>query len=302
MKSVVRNRIAAATVLVATGVLVAVTGYTDNHRNLKIKGVASVEMERSLTSIEGDMVARMEAQEVATIIEKIDNISLASYAELQEARALYENASVDAKAYIDEEQLVRAEETYEQLEAEREGMFAEAALVGDLDEMLNYAGCEIQTSGNEYLDSMVQDLIQKATTEDMTRSEKLKACYCYMVYNYSYAYNYNYSYGSEAKSVAWATAFLRDGYGACNNWSSAFMYVARALGYETELYYGSTAASRGGATEHYWPVIKMDGVDYVFDPQVEADMYRKSGYISFRRYGISGSVADAKYYFSTVVQ
>lgn len=302
MKSLLRTGIATAVVLTATGALVAITNYTDNHRILKVDGVASVEMSNSLASIENDMAARMEAQEVATIIGKIDHVSLTSYAELQEARELYENASSSARAYIDEEQLIIAEETYAQLEAEREELLAEARANGDIDGMLDYTYCDVQSSGNEYLDSMVQELIQKATTEDMSRSEQLKACYCYMVSNYSYAYNYNYSYGNGPKSVAWATAFLRDGYGACNNWSSAFMYVARALGYDTELYYGSTATSRGGSTEHYWPVIRIDGTDYVFDPQVEADMYRKSGNISFHRYGLAGNAADAKYFFSTVVQ
>lgn len=302
MKISLRTRIAGTVLLAATGVLVAVTDYTDKHKILEVDAASPVEMSASLTMVESDIVARVEAQEVATIIDKIDNISLSSYSEIQEARALYENASRDARAYIDETPLVEAEQTYALLETERANLLAEAKATGDIDGLLDYTACDVTYSGNAYLDALVQELIQNATTEDMSRSEQLRACYNYMVNNYSYAYNYNYSYGSSAKSIVWATAFLRDGYGACNNWSSAFMYVARALGYEADLYYGSTATSGGGSVEHYWPVLRLDGTEYVFDPQVEADMTRRSGVISYRRYGLTGTSADAKYFFSRIVE
>lgn len=302
MKISLRTRIAAGTLVVATGALVAVTNYIDIHRPLKVWNETPVEMHASLVTIENDMVARMEAEEVATVIDKIDTISLASYAEIQEARALYENASGDARAYIDEAHLLEAEEAYAQLEAEREEQLAEARANGDIDAMLEYASCDVQYSGYENLDAQIQQLIQNATTSDMSRSEQLKACYIYMIENYYYEYNYNYSYGNGPKSVAWANAFLRDGYGSCNHWSATFMYVARALGYECDLYYGGTATSSGSSVEHYWPVLRIDGTEYVFDPQVEADIARKAGGIRYMRYGITGDVVAQKYYFSQIVQ
>jgi transglutaminase-like putative cysteine protease len=166
---------------------------------------------------------------------------------------------------------------------------------------LDYAPCTIQNSGDSYLDTLVQEFIQSATTEGMSRSEQVQACYDYMVANYSYGSNSNYNYADSRHSVAWATAFLRDGYGTCNEWSSAFVYILRALGYDTDLYYGATAASGGGSAEHYWPVVHIDGVDYVFDPQVEGDLTRKSGVNAHKRFGLYGSSANAKYYFSQIV-
>lgn len=302
MKISLKKGIAAGMVVAAAGALLAITSYTDTHRILEIEDSSPVTMNASLLAVEEDMEARMEAQEVAIVINKIDTITLASFYELQEARELYEGASKGARAYIDETQLLEAEQLYAELESMRERLLAEAQEEYDIYGILEYASCDVQTSGNEYLDTLVQEFIQKATTADMNRSEQLKACYDYMVWNYDYAYNYNYDYSSGKKSIAWATAFLRDGYGACNNWSSAFMYVARALGYEVDLYYGSTATSRNGNVEHYWPVFRIDGTEYVFDPQVEGDITRRTGVISNKRFGLTGSAADEKYFFSRIVQ
>lgn len=302
MKISLRTGIAAGVVVAATGVLLAITNYMDNHRVFEITCDEPAVMSGSLTAVKEDMAIRMEAEEVATVIGRIDTISLSSYYELQEARALYESASDAARAYIDESQLIEAEKAYAELERKRKSLLSDAMAQGDLDGILDYAACNIQYSGDANLDSLVQELIQDAVTPGMSRSEQLRACYDYMIRNYDYGYNYNYSYGNGKKSVAWATAILRDGYGACNNWSSAFMYVARALGYEVDLYYGRTAASRGGSAEHYWPVIRIEGMEYVFDPQVEGDITRRTGVIAYKRFGLSEAEADGKYFFQQIVE
>lgn len=302
MKISLRTGIAAGVVVAATGVLLAITSYMDNHRVFEMTCNEPAVMCDSLTAVKKDMIVRIEAEEVATVIGRIDTISLSSYYELQEARALYESASNAARAYIDETQLVEAEKAYAELERQRTGLLSDAISRGDLNGMLDYAACNIQYSGDDNLDCLVQELIQNAVTPEMSRSEQLRACYDYMIRNYDYAYNYNYSYGNGKKSAAWATAFLRDGYGACNNWSAAFMYVARALGYEVDLYYGSTATSRGGSVEHYWPVIRIEDMEYVFDPQVESDITRRTGVIAYKRFGLSESVADGKYFFQKIVE
>lgn len=302
MKITFKKKITASVAMVAIGALLVVTNYINLSRPIKIDYSQQVEMNSSMPGLQQDLLARAEAQEVATVIGRISNISLSSYQEIQEARELFEQASGSAKAYIDEKQLLEVEIAYAELEQQRADLLAEAIVDGDIYGVLEYASYDVQYSGNEYLDSLVQDLIDKATDENMSRSEKLKACYDYMVLNYEYGYNYNYSYGNGPKSVAWATAFLRDGYGACNNWSSAFLYVARALGYDVDLYYGSTANSRGGSYEHYWPVFHMDGTDYIFDPQVEHDITKKTGVIRYMRFGLTGSQASAKYFFSQVIQ
>ena len=176
MKILLKKGIAAGMVVAATGALLAITSYTDIHRILEIEGTSPVAMSTSLIAVGEDMDARMEAQEVAIVINKIDTVTLASYYELQEARELYEGASEGARAYIDETQLLEAEQLYEELESKREGLLAEAQKKNDIYGVLEYAPCNIQNSGTEYLDTLVQEFIQKATTPDMSRSEQIKAC------------------------------------------------------------------------------------------------------------------------------
>ncbi len=299
MKVIVQKGIAAGVIVAATGILITATACIEQNRTVRLESSVPVSMCQTAAVFQAELTAKQEAQEVATVIGNMQTVSLASYTELQDARMLYDNASSAAQAYVDEGQLLEAEAAYAELEEQREAMLQLAEESGNLDEILEYAPCQTQTSGDAVLDELVQELIQKATTDDMTRSEQLKACYTYMVKNYTYGFNYNYQQQGTAKSVLWATVLLRDGYGACNNWSSAFMYVARALGYETDLYYGATAAAGGGTTEHYWPVIRIHDREYVFDPQVEADMTRRSGTIAYKRYGIAGS---SKYYYQRTIE
>lgn len=301
MKMRLKKGLAISGLAIATAALVAGTDYTDKHRVLEVNCTALTQMDSEFENIEADLLAQQEAQSVAAAIASIDKVSLTSYSELQEVRSLYDNASAGAKEYIDEEQLLAAEEAYVRLETERQTLLSAAEANGDLIGILDYASCDIQTSGDVYLDALVQEFISSAVSPDMSRGEQVAACYDYMVANYAYGSNYNYSYAASRHSVAWATAFLRDGYGTCNEWSAAFVYVLRALGYDADLYYGGTATSGGGSVEHYWPVVHIDGVDYVFDPQVEGDMTRKSGVNSHSRFGLSGSSASTKYYASRIV-
>lgn len=301
MKMTLKKGLAIGSLAIATAALLAVTDYTNKHRVIEFSMNSNEAMSSDFEMLEKDFAAQEEAQSIALAISGIERISLTSYADIQEARALYDHASAEAKGYINEADLLEAEATYEKLENERQEKLLEAERCDDLEGILDYAPCSVQGSGNEYLDELVQSYIDKATTPDMSRSEKLTACYDYMVANYDYDSNYNYDYSCGRHSVAWAVSFLRDGYGTCNQWSSAFMYVSKALGYDAELYYGATASSRGGSTEHYWPVIHVNGTSYIFDPQVERDMTRKSGINSHRRFGLYGESADAKYYFSNIV-
>lgn len=302
MKISLKTGAGAGMMLAMAASLVLITDYTDRHEQIQIETVETVAMSTSMEQIETEIAARIEAEEVSAVIARLDTVSLSSHNEILAARQLYENTSGDARAYINEQDLLDAESAYAQLEQDRAARLTEAIAGGDVMQVLEYADVQVQGSGDAYLDSLVQDFIAKATTDDMSRSEQLKACYDYMVANYSYGYNYNCNYGSGKKSVAWAAAFLRDGYGACNNWSSAFTYIARALGYDCRLCYGSTASSRGGSVEHYWPSIAVEGTEFIFDPQVEGDMTRRSGVNRHKRFGLTGAAASAKYYFSTTTE
>ncbi len=301
MKMTLKTGVSMGGLAIATAVLLAAADYTDHHKTIEANALDCISMSSDMDRLEADLLAQQEAQSITAVIASIDKITLTSYADLQEARELYENASYGAREYLDEEQLLAAEEIYASLEAERQTLLMDAEAEGELAGILDYAPYNIQRSGDADLDALVQDLIDCAVSPDMSRSQQVAACYDYMVANYSYASNYHYSDTADSRVAAWASVFLQEGYGTCNEWSAAFVYVLRSLGYDADLCYGATAASGGGSVEHYWPVVHIDGIDYVFDPQVEYDMTRKSGVNSHSRFGLYGASADAKYYFSQIV-
>lgn len=242
-----------------------------------------------------------EAEQVISILDNVRVVTLSSGNEIAEARVAYNNASEEAKRLIDEQQLIEAENAYEELGIIQSDNLNAATQNGDLAGVLNYGIVAPKTSGNAYLDSLVSDAIENATTEEMDSYSKVQACYTYMCQNYSYAYNGNYQY-SDQKSIVWAISFLRDGYGTCNQFSASFKYIMNALGYDARLCYGTTASSRGGAVEHYWTVVSINGVDYIFDPQVERDISRKRGAQTYERFGLTTSQLSSKYFYNTTVQ
>ena len=59
--------------------------------------------------------------------------------------------------------------------------------------------------------------------------------------------------------------------------------MTRAIGLETYLQNGQTSSSKGGFTGHTWCTIMINGVPYLFDPQVE-DNIAKGGAIYYYRF------------------
>ena len=136
-------------------------------------------------------------------------------------------------------------------------------------------------SGYPELDSLVNDLIARITTSDMNNYQKVWALYEYFIDNITYsrgmdAHTGEYSSSDKAttpKEVLWATDLLNSGQGCCYNYSSAFMYIMRALGYDAHLVSGNVPKYGGGVTPHCWLYVNLDGTAYTFDPDVDMNYY-----------------------------
>ena len=49
---------------------------------------------------------------------------------------------------------------------------------------------------------------------------------------------------------------------------------------------GKTKSSAGGYSSHVWVTVRIDGVDYLFDPQVEQRIAQRNGnVIQYYRFG-----------------
>lgn len=131
------------------------------------------------------------------------------------------------------------------------------------------------TSGDEDLDVYVQAIYDECTTDGMTQLEKLRACYDY-VRGFSYL-GRNRPLDDSVKTLSYELAkgyalkIFQTGKGDCYNFTAAFLFLARGLGYNAEgiVGYCGYMWSRG-AIAHGWVTITMDdGSVYLFDPQIE---------------------------------
>ncbi len=138
-------------------------------------------------------------------------------------------------------------------------------------------------SGYEELDTLVSELIASVTTEDMNNYNKVWACYEYLIDNITYSRGmeaHTGEYSASDKSVTptevlWATDLLNSGQGCCYNYSAAFMYIMRALGYDAHLVSGNVPKYGGGVTPHCWLYVNLRGQQYTFDPDLDMNFYTR---------------------------
>jgi len=139
----------------------------------------------------------------------------------------------------------------------------------DADYILNNAQLYPTSTGEDYCDEIVWQTLNQITTEDMTTAEKVRACYDYLVDTCTYGDNVLRLDFPEDNGTARAYGMLVGHVGACDDYSCAFAALTRAIGLNCYTVYGQTARADGGYTGHIWCVIAVDGVEYVFDPQID---------------------------------
>ena len=140
-----------------------------------------------------------------------------------------------------------------------------------------------QKSGYEELDTLVDQLLAQVVTEDMNGYKKAWACYEYLVDNISYSRGMDANTGMYSSSdpattpteVLWATDLLNSGMGCCYHYSSAYVYILRAIGFEAHLVSGNVPAYGGGVTPHCWLYVTIDGKNYIFDPDLDMNYYKR---------------------------
>ncbi len=143
-------------------------------------------------------------------------------------------------------------------------------------------------SGSQLLDNMITYLLSQITTPEMTTYDKAKACYDWLITYMQYgtpgfdlvdADPVNFvTYGDYIGYVALVSAT-----GVCDDYSYIYSEMLKAIGLNSYLVSGKTHKASGGYTGHTWVVANINGVEYVFDPQVE-DNIAKGGTIAYYRF------------------
>ena len=131
--------------------------------------------------------------------------------------------------------------------------------------------------GDEDLNKYTNYILSVITTPEMTTYQRVKACYDWLIEHYEHG-GVDECYG----------------YMDCYGYTDAFVYLTRAIGLDSYFVHGDTCKATGGFTNHAWAVIIIDGVEYVFDPDVE-DKIAKGGKIGYYRFGKTYAEVPDKY-------
>ncbi len=136
------------------------------------------------------------------------------------------------------------------------------------------------TSGSPVVDEHVDRILADILTDDsLSREDKLHKAYC-SIRDGGYFYMTRPT-GWQRGTTDWTLSCARIMYetkgGVCYYWASAFLYLARRLGYQAYPVCGGVGT---GNQLHAWVVIEWDdGEEYIFDVELEWaytwDFYRR---------------------------
>ena len=175
--------------------------------------------------------------------------------------------------------LEKEEERKRQEEAEKEAN--DKATSENLRKVLSEAVLVPTITRDTAIDTKVQEVLAQVVKPEMDNYDKLLACYKWIIDNSFYKYdgftgswnntNVSYSNNRDRQVVSFAKTIIcgvnGQRYGTCINYGSAMVVFARALGFEAYRVGGETLRADNSYGEHYWCVIKINGIWYNFDPQ-----------------------------------
>lgn len=150
------------------------------------------------------------------------------------------------------------------------------AISADAERLLNSVSLNPMKTNESDLDVLVEGVLSQVTNSGMSTSQKVTAIYDYMIKTYSYgrpakAYDTDLNYHSDFDGlmVSHAYTLFANKRGVCDDYSSLFVVLTRAIGLESYVVSGKVSAKSGGTTGHVWAIVKINGEYYVFDPQIE---------------------------------
>lgn len=153
-------------------------------------------------------------------------------------------------------------------------------------DLLNNEPLNPTTSGYEELDRLIEAYMtmlknEGTISDDMSPYQKVHSIYVWFIKRITYNRGMNVDAGKYSTSdpettpeeVLWATDLFNTYQGCCYNYSSAFMYIMRYLGYDAHLLSGQVSSYNGGTTPHCWLYVNLGGEAYTFDPDVDMNYY-----------------------------
>lgn len=153
-------------------------------------------------------------------------------------------------------------------------------------DLLNNEPLNPTKSGYDELDRLIEGFMtmlknEGTISDDMSNYQKVHSIYVWFIKRIEYSRGMDVNAGASSSSdpattpveVLWATDLFNTYKGCCYNYSSAFMYVMRYLGYDAHLVSGQVGKYGGGTTPHCWLYVNLGGTAYTFDPDVDSNYY-----------------------------
>lgn len=129
-------------------------------------------------------------------------------------------------------------------------------------------GC--YTTGLDDLDEIVRGILLEIDADNKSDRDALRAAFLYCTHDHIYIYHNWYTYGFDGVHDEFsfrARRFFESGGGYCYDYAAGFGILARALGYNCYIV-------KAQVNEYYAPhgfvVIPEDGVNYIYDPELES--------------------------------
>ena len=140
--------------------------------------------------------------------------------------------------------------------------------------ILNAATLKPMKTNNAELDSIIDGIFAKIITDDMSTYEKTRAIYLYLMDNCYYGWGAVSWSGKYVKHdddyvVVMGKHILKTGHGTCDNYSAAFVAMARRIGLNAYFARGYAGNQSGYMDTHEIAIVTVAGVDYSFDPQID---------------------------------
>lgn len=127
------------------------------------------------------------------------------------------------------------------------------------------------TTGDAELDDHIAQVLEACGADELPAEEALEAVYLHVKYNYVYLVTPEDMVTEEPGATGWenerALRFFRNGGGTCYGFAAGFGLLARSLG---EHAYIVSAQVNEYYAPHGFVVIPVDGVDWIYDVEMEA--------------------------------
>lgn len=168
---------------------------------------------------------------------------------------------------------------------------------GDIRTLLNNYPLKPQKTIYPELNALVEKFMAENFKPGMDTYTKARVAYDYFVKNMTYGSGHLSP--SEMPAIDGleynAYVMLKKHQGVCDHYSAAYATILRYIGIDTKLVLGQTHMASGGYGGHTWVVARINGLDYVFDPQVEQNICGKGGNVTSYRFGKAYSSMPDKY-------